>query len=108
MVLPQHFPSRVGKAARQGIADDRAAKVPDVHFLGQIWRGVVDDHPARLAARGLRVEDPRDEGAELRLEYRFPETQVDEARARDAGFADEIIELSVGKHGLRELPRGAL
>ena len=30
--------------AHQRIADHRGAKVPDMHLLGNVWRGVIDDH----------------------------------------------------------------
>ena len=34
--------------AREGVADDRRAEVADVHLLGHVGRGVVDDHVLAL------------------------------------------------------------
>jgi len=32
------------KHPRHGVADDGGAQVADVHFLGEVWRGVIDHH----------------------------------------------------------------
>jgi hypothetical protein len=43
VVLPDHVCAEEAEDAGQRVADDRRAQMPDVHFLGHVRRGVVDD-----------------------------------------------------------------
>ncbi len=83
VVLADHALAAKFERANHGIADDRAAQVPDVHFLGEVGRGVIHHYGLRLFAR--RDAEPRigRGGLHARGEEGRREVDVDEAGAGD-------------------------
>src|SRR5262249_21638063 len=86
MILPDDpMPLELHHPANR-IADDGASQVADVHFLGDVWAGVVDDDGLRILRR-LDAE-PRivfNRGELLREPFRR-EADVDEPGTGDRWF----------------------
>ncbi len=90
--------------ARQGVADDRRAQVPDVHLLGDVRARVVEDDGRAvdaLDAEAIVAEQHGDGGAEPRRGQR----EVDEPRAGDLRRLAEIAGVERGDDRLRRLAR---
>ena len=87
-----------------GVADDGRADVPDVHLLGGVGRGVVDDYP--LAGAGLRDAALRRgvERGEARREPRGGDGEVEEAGPGDLHLVEERPVEGV-RNALRGVPR---
>ena len=66
--------------ARQRVADDRGAQVPDVHLLGHVGRGVVDRDDLPLLRRYAERGSSSD--LDLRGQPLRAQRDVDEARGR--------------------------
>ncbi len=95
VVLADHRVPLRREHAREDVADDGAAEVPDVHLLGHVGGRVVDDD--RLG-RGRRSEaQGRRSGrlAELALEVLGLQMQVEEARPGDLDLLAHVVEAQV-------------
>ncbi len=78
--------------AHDGVADDRRAEVADVHLLGHVGRGVVDDH--HLGPGVGRHAEPVVGGhlQQQRAEEALRDHEVDEPRPGDLALLDGALE----------------
>ena len=101
-VVPLEF-----EDAGNGVADDRRPEVPDVHFLGQVRAGHIDDddlrirHPGNpqtifLLLGGWNLSERC--GEELVLQ-----AEVDESRPGDCGRLAKVVDLEAGDNLLCQL-----
>ncbi len=108
MVLADDVVTQILQRSRQAIADDRAAQVPDMHFLRQIRRGVVHDH----GLRALGSFDPQAyvlmHAAKPRGQIFRAASQVDETRPRHHGALENLAQRQSGHDGCGNLPWIAL
>ena len=94
-----------GQHAHQRVADDAGAQVADVHFLGQVGRGVIDNH---LLARALRFDAQRgagQRGADLAGQKDRVEVDVDKAGAGNFDFAGDAGQVQLGNYLLGQRAR---
>ena len=90
VVVADHPVAEEVHDARDRVANNRRAQVPNVHLLGDIWRGVLDDDVLRASQR--RNPQPLVGKQQIRL-ARYPvvtQDEVDEARAADLGGDAEV------------------
>ena len=92
--------------AAQGVADDRRADVPDVHRLGDVRGGIIDDEPPRPRRRGdaqapvaQRRGQPLDEPA-------VANPQVDEPGAGNLRRSAEVGDVQALEQFGGDLARG--
>ena len=57
MIVGDYFVAQEPQQSCQAVADDGAAEVADVHLLGDVGAGIIDDHA--LGMRGLVDPQPR-------------------------------------------------
>jgi len=90
------------------IADDRRADVADVHLLGDVRAGEVDDD--RLAHGGGVQTQARvaGQGAQFRAQKAAAHGEVDEARAGGLDPAADVAEIQACEHLPRQFARIAL
>ena len=84
------------KNPADGVADDRAAEMADVHFLGDVWAGIIDHDGLGLGDRRDSQASVRDNCVELRCQPGRGEADVDEAGAGDRDFRCHIPQLEPG------------
>ena len=96
VVVPDHPVPGELQDARDGVADDGGAQVPDVHLLGHVRRGVFDHH--RLRAGHRREPEPgvvqhqRGLGGDPVIAQR----EVDEAGTADLGLGAHVGDVQPG------------
>ena len=99
VVLPEHGVALEGQDAGQRVADGRGAQVADVHLLGHVGRGVVDEH--RLGRRSPRRPRgggrPRPRPAATDDEV-VGQGQVDEPGAADLHRRADAVEVGRRHH----------
>jgi len=104
MVIPDHLVPGELQDPRDGVTHDGRAQVPDVHLLGDVRRGVVDDHPQRV----LGQRDAESGIAELRgrrlAEPGILQRDVDEPRAAHLSALDQRCAGEVTSDRLGDLP----
>ena len=99
---------RKSRDARQRVAEERAADVADMHRLGDIRRGEIDDDAPRRDAAGTPSRSSFDpsrrakcaDDGQLRLQ-----PEIDEPRARDLRLLAKIVHLQLRDDVRRELAR---
>jgi hypothetical protein len=98
VVLPYDGVPGVRQNVAQGIADHRRAEVADVHLLGDVGLGVVDDNPLAVARpRGAELVDAGRQTARQ-------QGQVDETWACNFKCA-QVVHLGIGDQLLGDAPR---
>ena len=107
VVLPPHVVPEEPEHTRQRVADDGGAEMPDVHLLGHVGRGVVDDYPLgtfrrRHAQPGIARECCHPPGNEL-----VRQRQVDEARPTDLDLRADVAQGGRRRHLFGHLERRA-
>ena len=98
VVLPDDVVAQGFQHPRHGVADDRAAQVVNLHLLGKIGVGVVDDH---AAATAHRVEAT---SAQCLRQVFVGDREADEARAGDFATFRNPREIGSLHDPLREFP----
>ena len=89
---------------RHGVADDGAAKVADVHLLGEVGRGVIHHHGlGNLCHPGVDGEAGREIGG-LPGEEGIAQMDVDESRTGDVDLVGQIVNGEIGDDALGQLP----
>ncbi len=107
VVLREHVVADEAQEARDRVADDRAPQVADVHLLGDVRRAVVDDDAVRVGGGGNAEARVLEESRDALLEPLAAQSEVDEARARDARRLGDVGEVEVLDELLGELARRA-
>ena len=92
VVLAPHVVTEEAEHAGQGVPDQRAAQVADVHLLGHVGRRVVDDHG--LGAGDQLHAQPLVGGQRRHLlrHETVGQRQVDEAGAADLDLCADVVE----------------
>ena len=93
VVLPQHRVAHESEHAGQRVADQRAAQVTDVHLLGHVGRGIVDDDGGRLGRRLDAEARVGREGGRLGRHEGVGEGQVDETGPADLDHRADVVEI---------------
>ena len=94
-------PKEAGDAG-EGIANDRAADVADVHLLGDVGRGEIDhDGLGRGGLRDAEMWIREKVGEPLREEFGF-DLEIDESWTRHGGCGGEIRDVHFLHQFLRE------
>src|SRR5436309_1891081 len=108
MVLSDDVVAAEAQAPRHRVADDRAADVADMHLLGNVRSGIVDDDSLRRLDR-LDSEPLIDSRlAKQARQILWVETHVDEARPGDGDFRCDWTEIQLRLDLLGNLPRVGL
>ena len=97
MILPDDMVAAERQHARHRIADDRAADVPDVHFLGNIRRRIIDNDACWL--RVAVDPEPRVSGNRVKLlrQPRARKPDVNEPRPGNGGlFLNHLAQIKPG------------
>ncbi len=95
VVVSDHLETEEPGDAAERIADDRRADVADVHRLGHVWRGEIDDHGLSFAHgrdAEFRIADQGGGAGGVGLRE---DAEIDETRAGDIR-SGEAVELEVG------------
>ena len=106
--VAQHLLAEEAPDPLDRLADDRRAQVTDVHLLGHIGSGVVDDDPAGALDRPDAGPFVAREGVGAQAEGRVRHGDVDESRPRDLDPLDRGIPPQALGDLARDLSRVAL
>ncbi len=93
------------KNPADGVADDRAAEMADVHFLGDVRAGIIDDDGLGVVHRRDPQAGVGENRVELACEPCRRETNVDEPGAGDRYLAGHIPQVQAGADFLGDGPR---
>jgi len=104
VVLPDHPMAEVLEDSGQRVADDRRTQVADVHLLGDVGRGVVDDHDLRILRRYAEPRVAREYAGRLTKPLR-PQHQIDEPRPADLRRPADRIDVERGHQVPGDLAR---
>ena len=106
MVQAQHRMATELEHLAQRVADNRRAKVTHVHLLGDVGRGVVDDHALRGHRQRHRAARlVRDHPAQLLLHEWHSKLDVEEARACDLDRLAHVLEAQPRDNVLGDVAR---
>jgi len=106
VVLADHFVTHELEHPHQGVADDRAAQVPDVHLLGHVRSRVVDDHLASARSRPHAETIAGRNVGDLVGEKRTIDDDVHETRTGDLERAANVAPTpGLGHHRFGDVAR---
>ena len=107
VVIPDHPVPGELKDARDGVAGDGGAQVPDVHLLGDVRRGVL--HQDRLRSGHWREPEPviAEHGRGLRRDPVVAQREVDETGPADLRLGAHVGHVKCAGQRSRYFPRGA-
>jgi uncharacterized protein (TIGR02996 family) len=91
VVVANDLVPREREQPRQGVADDRAPEVPDVHLLRDVRGRVVDDHALRRIGHGHAEPSVAQHRGGRALDEGVGERDVQKPRARDLDLGDRSI-----------------
>ena len=103
MVLADYAMIERFQRASQGVTDDGAAQVTDVHLLGHVGTGVIDDHSLGCGRRSqpdARVGHGLCGASDQEV---ISQRQVDESRPRNGGFLADVLQASRSEDLAREV-----
>ena len=109
VVVADHFVAERAEDLDHGAADHRRADVADVHRLGDVGAGVVDDDgPAGSDLRDAAVRLVLGDRGGARGEGLALDPEIEIARTGDLGLLDEVRERRAREGGLGDLARRRL
>ncbi len=105
MVLANDVVTEILQQPCERIADDGAAQVADVHFLGEVGRRVIDHHGLWTLGAALWLRDVEPLSRDGRGQKFWRQMNVDETRPGDFHLVGDAGQIEVIDNGLRQLAR---